>query len=141
MRAIQDRHSILLCVQNDKTQFNQEAMQGVEAFKADPQYTKGTEIVMLNPADKAEQPFLKALQVDPQTTTAVTLLVTPPGAPVARFAGAVTKEQIRPRSKAESGCGRLQLPSHRRPNHAIAIEAAVKASAIELRSLAVAAII
>ena len=51
MRAIQDRHSILLCVQNDKTQFNQEAMQGVKAFKADPQYAKGTEIVMLNPAD------------------------------------------------------------------------------------------
>ena len=47
MRAIQDRHSILLCVQNGKTQFNQEAMQGVEAFKADPQYAKGTEIVVL----------------------------------------------------------------------------------------------
>ena len=78
MKAIQDRHSILLCVQNDKTQFSKEAMQGVEAFKADPKYTKGTEIVMLNPADNAEQPFLKALQVDPQTATAVTLLVTPP---------------------------------------------------------------
>ena len=106
MKAIQDRHSILLCVQNDKTQFNQEAMQGVEAFKADPQYAKGTEIVVLNPADKAEQPFLKALQVDPQTTTAVTLLVTPPGAPVARFAGAVTKDEIEAKVKAaQSGCG------------------------------------
>ena len=61
---------------------------------------------MLNPADKAEQPFLKALQVDPQTTTAVTLLVTPPGAPVARFAGAVTKEQIEAKVKAaQSSCG------------------------------------
>ena len=47
MRAIQDRHLILLCVQNGKTQFNQEAMQGVEAFKADPQYAKGTEVVTL----------------------------------------------------------------------------------------------
>ena len=116
MKAIQDRHSILLCVQNDKTQFNQEAMQGVEAFKADPQYAKGTEIVVLNPADKAEQPFLKALQVDPQTATAVTLLVTPPGAPVARFAGAVTKEQIEATVKAGAIelRPRLQLPSHRR---------------------------
>ena len=94
MRAIQDRRSILLCVQNDKTQFNQEAMQGVEAFKADPQYARGIEIVMLNPADNAEQHFLTDLQVDPRTTAAVTVLVMPPGAPVARFAGAVTKEEI-----------------------------------------------
>lgn len=96
---------ILLCVQNDKTQFNQEAMQGVEAFKADPQYAQTTEVVMLNPADNLEQPFLKALQVDPATTTAVTLLVTPPGAPVASFAGAVTKEQIVAKLKsAQSSC-------------------------------------
>ena len=78
MRAIQDRHSILLCVQNDKTQFNQEAMQGAEAFKADPQYAKGIEIIVLNPADEAEQHFLADLQVDPGTTTAVTVLVMPP---------------------------------------------------------------
>jgi len=106
MKAIQDRHSILLCVQNEKTQFNQEAMQGVEAFKADPKYAKGTEIIALNPTDSAEQPFLKALQVDPQTTTAVTLLVTPPGAPVARFEGATTKDQIETAVTAtQSSCG------------------------------------
>ena len=79
MRAIQDRHSILLCVQNGNTQFSREAMQGAEAFKADPQYARGTEIIVLNPADDGEQQFLKSLQVDPRTPTAVTLLVTPPG--------------------------------------------------------------
>jgi len=106
MRAIQDRHSILLCVQNGKTQFNQEAMQGVEAFKADPQYNRGTEIVVLNPTDETEHSFLKALQVDPRTPAAVTLLVTPPGAPVARFVGAVTKGQIEAKVKeAQSSCG------------------------------------
>ena len=106
IKVIQDRRSILLCVQNDKTQFSKEAMQGVQAFKADPQYIKGTEIVVLNPADKAEPKFLKALQVDPQTTTAVTLLVTPPGAPIARFEGAVTKDEIEAKVKAaQSGCG------------------------------------
>jgi hypothetical protein len=107
MKVIQDRHLILLCVQNGKTQFNQEAMQGVEAFKADPQYAQATEIVTLNPADKAEQPFLNALQVDPRTSTAVTLLVTPPGAPVARFVGAVTKDEIAAKLKAaQSSCCR-----------------------------------
>lgn len=105
MKAIMDRHLLLICVQNGKTQFNQEATQGVEAFKADPQYAKVTEVVMLNPSDKAEQSFLKSLEVDPQTTTAVTLLVTPPGAPVASFAGAVTKEQIAAKlAAAQSGC-------------------------------------
>ena len=112
MKVIQDQHMILICVQNDKTQFNQEAMQGVKTFKADSPYGKGTEVVMLDPADKAEQHFLKDLQVDPQTTAAVTVLVTPPGAPVARFAGAVTEEQITAKIKeARIGlwCG-LQLP-------------------------------
>jgi hypothetical protein len=106
MRAMMDRHAVLLCVQNGKTQFNQEAMQGVEAFKADPKYAKATEIVTLNPTDKAEQPFLKVLRVDPKTTTAVTLLVMPPGSPVARFAGAVTKPQIEAAVQAAaSSCG------------------------------------
>jgi len=105
MRAIMDRHLLLICVQNGKTQFNQEATQGVEAFKADAQYAKVTEVVMLNPTDKAEQSFLKALEVDPQTTTAVTVLVTPPGAPIASFEGAVTKEQIAAKvASAQSGC-------------------------------------
>lgn len=106
MRAIFDRRSILLCVQSDKTQFNQEATQGAEAFKADPQYTKGTEIIALNPTDEAEQSFLKELKVDPKTASAVTVLVIPPGAPVARFTGAVTKEQIEDAVKAaKSNCG------------------------------------
>jgi hypothetical protein len=106
IRVIQDRHTILLCVQSGKTQFNQEAMQGAEAFQADPRYARGTEIVVLNPTDEAEQQFLKALQVDPQTPSAVTLLVPPPGAPVARFVGAVTKGQIETAVKqAASSCG------------------------------------
>jgi hypothetical protein len=105
MRAIWDRHSILLCVQNDKTQFSAEALQGAKAFKADPQNAKGTEIIVLNPADKGEQQFLKDLEVDPRTTTAVTVLVMPPGAPVARFKGAVTKDEIEAAVKAaKSSC-------------------------------------
>jgi hypothetical protein len=94
IRAIQDQHTILLCVQNGKTQSNQEAMDGVKAFTADPQYAKGTEIIVLDPADKEEQSFLKDIEVDPQTAKAVTVLVMPPGAPVARFTGAVTKDEI-----------------------------------------------
>jgi hypothetical protein len=61
---------------------------------------------MLDPADKAEQPFLADLQVDPKTPTAVTVLVMPPGAPVARFTGALTKEAIETAVEAaKSSCG------------------------------------
>jgi hypothetical protein len=106
MKVIQDQHMILICVQNDKTQLNKEAVQGIKAFKDNSEYGKGTEVVMLDPADKAEQSFLADLQVDPQTATAVTVLVTPPGAPVARFAGAVTEEQVTAKIKeVSSGCG------------------------------------
>jgi hypothetical protein len=106
MKVIQERRMILLCVQNGRTQSNAAAMQGVNEFKADPQYAAGTEVVALNPADQAEAGFLQALQVDPQTTTAVTLLVTPPGSPVARFVGAVTKDEIIAKIKAaQAGCG------------------------------------
>jgi hypothetical protein len=106
MKAIWDQHSILLCVQNDKTQFNEEAMNGVKAFKADPKYAKGIDVIMLNPADEAEQSFLKDLQVDASAGKAVTVLVMPPGAPVARFTGALTKEEIETAvEKAKSSCG------------------------------------
>ncbi len=106
MRAIQDRRSILLCIQNDKTKENKEAMQGVKEFKNDPKYTQGIEVIMLNPADKAEQRFLKDLEVDPRTETAMTLLVMPPGAPVARFSGAMTKQAIETAvNAATSSCG------------------------------------
>jgi hypothetical protein len=106
MKAIWDRHSVLLCVQNDKTQFNAEAMKGVKAFKDDPKYAKGMDVIMLNPADQAEQSFLKDLQVDTSTGKAVTVLVMPPGAPVARFTGALSKDEIETAvNNAKSSCG------------------------------------
>ena len=94
MRAIFDQRSILLCIQNDKTKENKESLAGAKEFKNDPKYAKGTVIIMLNPADKAEQRFLKDLEVDPRTETAVTVLVMPPGAPVATFKGAFAKEAV-----------------------------------------------
>ncbi len=106
MKAIFEQRSILLCIQNDKTKENKEALAGAKEFKDDPKYTKGIDIIMLNPADKAEQRFLKDLQVDPRTPTAVTVLVMPPGAPVATFTGALTKDAIESAvTAAASSCG------------------------------------
>ena len=84
----------MLCVQNQQTQFSQAALQGAQEFKGDARFAKATEVVMIDPSDDTEASFLQTLQVDPRTPTAVTVLLAPPGQPVARFAGAVTKDQI-----------------------------------------------
>lgn len=94
MRALQHRKLVVLCVQNQQTQLSQAALRGAHDFQADARFSEAAEVVTIDPADRAEEPFLRALQVDPRTPTAVTVLLAPPGKPVARFAGAVTKDQI-----------------------------------------------
>ena len=69
-------------------------MTAAQSFKADARYAKSTEIVALNPEDQAETAFLQDLKVDPRTSQAVTVVLAPPGQPVASFVGAVTKDQI-----------------------------------------------
>jgi hypothetical protein len=100
LKCMQDQKLVLLCVQNEKTQFSQVAMNAAQSFKADAQYAKATEIVTLNPEDEAEAAFLKDLKVDPRTSQAVTIVLAPPGKPVASFVGAVTKNQIVAKVKA-----------------------------------------
>ena len=94
LKCLQAQKLVLLCIQNEKTQFTQVAMTAAQSFKADARYAKATEIVAVNPEDQAETAFLQDLKVDPRTSQAVTVLLAPPGQPVASFVGAVTKDQI-----------------------------------------------
>jgi hypothetical protein len=94
LKALQDKKLVLLCVQNEQTQFSQAAWQGVQAFKADTRFAAATEIVAVDPRNQAEAKLLSDLRVDPRTSQAVTVLLAPPGSPVAMFPGAVTKAQI-----------------------------------------------
>jgi hypothetical protein len=94
LKCLQDRKLVLLCIQNEKTQFTQVAMIAAQSFKADARYAKATEIVTLNPEDRAETAFMQDLNVDPRTSQAVTVVLAPPGQPIASFVGAVTKDQI-----------------------------------------------
>jgi len=94
LKCLQDQKIVLLCVQNQTTQFSQAAWKGVQDFKADARFAKATEVVSLDPSDQAEAAFLSDLEVDPRTSQAVTVLLAPPGQPIAKFAGAVTKDQI-----------------------------------------------
>ena len=94
LKALQDRKLVLLCVQNQKTQFTQVAMSAAQGFKADARFAGATEVITVNPEDRAEAALLQELEVDPRTPEAVTVLLAPPGQPLAKFVGAVTKDQI-----------------------------------------------
>ncbi|MFC1597167.1 hypothetical protein ACFL5Q_04405 [Planctomycetota bacterium] len=94
LKALQDRKLVLLCVLNQRTQFTQVAMSAAQSFKADARFASATEIITVNPEDRAEAALLQDLQVDARTPQAVTVLLAPPGQPIAKFAGAVTKDQI-----------------------------------------------
>jgi hypothetical protein len=106
MKHLQDNRLVFLCMQNGSTKSNDEAMKGVREFKADARFAPATEIVMLDPTDAAEASFLKDLQVDPKTESAVTIFLAPPGVPVAMYEGATNKDTIvAALQKASSSCG------------------------------------
>jgi hypothetical protein len=106
VKALQDRKLTFLCVQNAKTAGNEGCLQGVRDFCADERYRSATEIVMLDPAAKAEAKFLSDLKISADTASAVTVFLAPPGSPIAMFEGATTKEAlIESLQKASSACG------------------------------------
>jgi hypothetical protein len=105
LKALQERKVVLLCVQNGSTKLNDDAMKGVQDFKADPNFGSSTEVVILDPADPSESEFLKALQVAPQTNSAITVCLVPPGNAAARFTGATKKETIVAAISSSGGCG------------------------------------
>ena len=94
MKLLQQGKLVFLCVQNGNTRSGKEALKGIRDFKADERFSAATEIVMLDPADSAESPFLTDLKIDPKTTEAVTVFLAPPGAPIAEFKGATDKDAL-----------------------------------------------
>ncbi len=105
MKALQGNKLVFLCVQNAKTKSNEAAMAGVREFQADERFADATEIVTLDPADAAEADLLEDLQISPQTAEAVTVLLAPPGAPVAKYDGATSKQELVDTVMKASSCG------------------------------------
>jgi len=106
VKALQDRKLTFLCVQNAKTAGNEESLKGVRDFCADERYRSATEIVMLDPAAKAETKFLSDLKISADTASAVTVFLAPPGSAIAMFEGATNKEiLVETLQKASSACG------------------------------------
>ena len=105
LKALQDRKLVFISLQNQKTQNNEAALRGVHAFKADPRFSSAAEIVMIDPANRQEQPFLKQIGFKGDAAQAVTILISPPAEVVGTYQGATTKEQfISAIQKASSGC-------------------------------------
>ena len=105
MKALQSQKLVLLTIQNQSTPYSQIAYRGAAQFKQDARFNNSTEIVMLDPADPAEAGFLQNLKVAPGTQEAVTVVLAPPGKPIATFTGPVTKQQIVAKvTSAQSGC-------------------------------------
>ncbi len=96
---------VLVCLQNERTQFNQQALSGVQSFIADPKFTQYADAVKIDPSNPAEGPFMQNLNIDPKTQTAMTVLMTPPGVPVSTLSGGTTKQAFISELKAEGGCG------------------------------------
>jgi hypothetical protein len=105
MKALQERKLVVLCVGNQKTEYVQAALKGAQDFRADARFAAASELVVLNPEDPAEAGFLRDLQVDPRSPQVTTVLLAPPGQPIARLSGPVTKEHLVAKvASAQSGC-------------------------------------
>ncbi len=105
LKALQDRKVVFVCIQNQATRHNAEALHGIQQFKADKAYSKTTEIVMLDPRDTAEADFLRKLDVDSEPPEAITVMLAPPGKPIGTFTGPTDKSTlVATAKKAAAGC-------------------------------------
>ncbi len=91
LKALQDQQLVLLCV---KHEMDAHAFQGARALLQDARYSASSQMVTIDPADPSEQAFLRSLNVDPSANKGVTVVLTPPGQPVATFAESATKDEM-----------------------------------------------
>ena len=107
MKALQEQKIVFICCQGKKTQFNKEAMLGVDEFKADARYAAYTAVVKIDPADKAEKGFLTQLKIDPNAKDAATAILVPPNMVLGVTNGPTSKAAVLKMlaSASSGGCG------------------------------------
>ncbi len=105
LKALQDHKLLILTLQNSRTTSNQEALSGINEFKADPRYSEATVIITLDPSDPQEQKFLNQLNLDTHLAQATTVLIAPPAEIIGKYQGPTHKAQmVADVQKAASGC-------------------------------------
>lgn len=108
LKTLQDGKVALICIEPADGKTAEATAKVVAAFKADQRISGFAESVVIDPADQAEHRFLTQLRVDPKSTTATTLLVTPPGRIVGTYTNALSIDAMfadLARSMAGSTCG------------------------------------
>lgn len=104
LKCLQDHHLVLMSVQNGSTANNQAALAGVTAFKNDPTFSATTDIVMIDPSNPEEQPFLSQLGIH-AGSEALTVMIAPPAQVIKTYTGATTKEMLtKDIQTASAGC-------------------------------------
>jgi len=94
MKALQDNKLVVLCVLNKKSPASESVYQNAMKFISDPRFAEVTELIVIESTDLDEQKLMQQLQVKPQSSEVVTVVMAPPGKQVARLAGLVTSEQL-----------------------------------------------
>ncbi len=94
LKALQDRRLVLVCLQNGQTKANEEAMKGVNDFKANSQFGAMTEVVKVDPSDAKEAKLMGQLKADPKAKTATTAFLAPPGMLVTKVEGPTSKDGL-----------------------------------------------
>jgi hypothetical protein len=94
LKALEDRKLVFLCVQNAKSEERQAALRGIREFKRNERFADDTEIIMVDPTEKAEAELLADLQVDPQTARAVTVFFGPGGRRIGEFHGETSLDEL-----------------------------------------------
>ncbi|OQB43189.1 MAG: hypothetical protein BWY09_00261 [Candidatus Hydrogenedentes bacterium ADurb.Bin179] len=107
MKALQEGKLVLVSLQNAVTTSNEQAMQGVEDFKADTRFAEATELVAIDPANESDQGFLAKLRIDSKIQEATTAFLAPPGSLIKTITGATTKDELVATLTAATagGCG------------------------------------
>ena len=105
LKAMQEQKLSLVCIHNSKTAHSDAVRQAAAGFQADERFGAATKVIEINPADSREHAFLTSLKVSPKTRDAVTVLLSPAGQPIAKFAGTVTTSQLVAKIEtAQQGC-------------------------------------
>lgn len=104
LKGLQEKKLVLLCLQNDQTINNEDALRGVNDFKADERFSNATEVVVINPADKNEQKFLNQLSIDTHSNQATTVLISPPAEIIGTYQGPTSKDKILADLQKASSC-------------------------------------
>lgn len=102
LKALQENKVVVVCAYAKTVAADDPSVKAVNDFHADVKYAKLTEVVKVDPADAAEQKFLKQLKVDGNAAL-TTVVLGPPRTLLKTFAGPVTKANIEAALKSGAG--------------------------------------